>query len=912
MIGAEKIVRTLEDGGIDVCFANPGTSEMHFVAALEKTKQTRCVLGLFEGVATGAADGFYRMAQRPAVTLLHLGPGLANGVANLHNAKKATSGIVNLVGEHATYHIQHNAPLMSDIEGIASPVSHWVRRTNGQQDLANDTAAAVSVAGAAAGRIATLIVPADISWMEADGEPTFQLAAFVLRSPHAHATIRGIQTTAALESSGVVAIYTEADLRADGIGPLPCIASLGADGHLTAPPRFALARERVRHVGDPVVLIVAETVEAAVEASELVEVDYDTLPVLASVPTALETGASQMWDEAVGNIAFTFQKGDRSKVEACFASAAHSVEASLFYNRVAAAALEPRAAIGWHDESTGVSTLMLSGQGVHNIRQQLAGPVFHLPESVMNLIAPDVGGGFGMKGPAYPEWVLTLWAARRLRRPVKWVADRSEEFLNGVHARDITTKARLALDESGKILALAAELTANAGAYVSAYGPLSSTAAAATAMGGIYAIPEIFMDVRGVLTNTAPTDVYRGAGKPEANYIIERMIDIAARRCGFDAIELRQRNAIDSFPYRASLGMTITTARFRANIDDAVETIDRVAFEQRRSTAAAAGRLRGLGLSCFLETARGAPGEGAEVKFGADGTVELLVGTESNGQGHETTFIQLASARLGLPFELFRCRQADTSQIRTGRGHGGARSMHMGGEALMQALEAMMVKAQGLAGQLLQVDPDDLYFADGRFTHSADARSIALLDVAAAVRRGEVSADGDENGLDTFVMNDSDAYTFPSGCHIAEVEIDPQTGELRIERYLAVDDYGTLINPSLVEGQVHGGVTQGIGTAVCENIVYGETGQLLTGSLMGYRLPRADDLPNFDVQLKELPTDANSLGVKGSGQAGTIAAAPTIVNAVVDALSPLGIDTIDMPLTSANIWQAIRSATGNS
>jgi carbon-monoxide dehydrogenase large subunit len=541
----------------------------------------------------------------------------------------------------------------------------------------------------------------------------------------------------------------------------------------------------------------------------------------------------------------------------------------------------------------------------------LAEAVFRLPNEQIEVSAPDVGGGFGLKNFVYPEWVLVLWAARRLGRPVKWVAERGEEFMSGTHGRDIWTKARLALDADGKFLALSADMTANMGAYLSSNGPGSSTNSASTAMGGVYVVPEVFMEVRGAFTNTVPVDAYRGAGKPEANYIIERLIEAAARQTGIDPVALRLANVIDAFPHRSALGIEIDSGGFKANIETAVAKADRAGFEARRRTAADAGRLRGTGVACFLETARGAPEEGAEVRFPADGTVEQRLGIESNGQDHETIFPQIASAKLGLGIEAFRYVQADTSRVRSGHGHGGARSMHMGGGALMKAMDAVLEKARQVAAQLLQAEAAALDFAEGRFSVRDSARSVSLLEVAAAARDPKMSPDDTGAGLDSFAKVEGAPFTFPSGCHVAEVEVDPETGRIEIKRYLIVDDYGRLLNPRLTEGQVVGGVTQGIGQASGEGIVYDpESGQLLSGSTMDYHLPRADDLPAFEVHLEERPTEANPLGVKGSGQAGCIAAPQTVMSAVLDALAPLGIDDLDMPATPERVWRAINAAKG--
>ncbi len=730
---------------------------------------------------------------------------------------------------------------------------------------------------------------------------------YVLRSPHANAMIERVDLAAARAAPGVLGVFTETDLAADGIGPLPCVAQVATVDPMIVPPRHALARGRVRHVGDPVAFVVAESRNRACDAAELIEVDYRPLDAVTDASAALRAGAPRVWDEAPGNLCFRFQRGDKSATEAAFALAAHVVEIALVNNRVVPTPIEPRAAIGRYDADADVIRLLLTGQGVHGIRSQLARSVFHLPDERIQLTAPDVGGGFGMKNFLYPEWVLVLWAAKRLGRPVRWVAERGEEFVSAAQGRDNHTQARLALDADGRFLALDVATMANLGAYLSSNGPGSSTNSTATAMGGGYAIPAMFMDVRGAFTNTVPIDAYRGAGKPEANYLIERLVDSAARRLGVDPVGLRGRNLIDKFPYRSALGMTVDSGRFAANLDDAAAL--GAGFAERRRAAAERGRLRGLGFGCFLETARGAPNEGAEIRFEPDGKVALILGTQSNGQGHETSYPQIAAALLGLPLDSFRYVQADTQLVREGAGHGGARSMHLGGSALVKAAQAVIEKGRAIAAGLLQAGIAEIGFSAGRFTMQGSERAIDLLSVARAATDPANLPEGMAPGLDSHVFNLCDAVTFPNGCHLAEVEIDPETGAITLERYVAVDDYGRLINPLLTKGQVQGGVAQGIGQALFEHTVYDpQSGQLASGSLLDYALPRADDLPPLDIILNEVPTAANPLGVKGSGQAGAIAAPQTIVNAILDALTPLGVEHIDMPATPEQVWRAIRAA----
>ena len=736
-----------------------------------------------------------------------------------------------------------------------------------------------------------------------------QLHGYVLRSPHGHAMIEAIDAAAAREMPGVSGVFTAADLAADRIGPLPCIAQVATVAPMIVPPRFALARDRVRHVGDPVAFVVAETREGARDAAERIEVAYRPLDAVTDATAALQPGAPQVWDETPGNLSYTFERGDWAAVAAAFAAAAHAVEIELVNNRLVVAPIENRAAIARYDSDTDSFDLLLTGQGVHSLRQQLAESVFRIPADKMRVHAPDVGGGFGVKNFLYPEWVLVLWAARRLGQPVRWVAERGEEFVSSAQGRDNRTRGQLALDAEGRFLALEVETVANLGAHLSTNGPGSSTNSPASAMGGVYSIPAVSMRVRGAFTNTVPIDAYRGAGKPEANYLTERLVDLAARRLGIDPIELRRRNVVREFPYRSGLGVTIDCGRFGANLDDLSQAIGRDGFAARRAESAAQGRLRGLGIACFLETSRGTPTERAAIRFAGDGTIALVLGTQSNGQGHETSYPQIAADLLGLPAECFRLVQADTDALATGNGHGGARSMHMGGAALYLAAQAVIAKGRAVAAHLLQTEPASVIFGDGRFTVAGTDRGIGLVALAQVAADPANLPDGIEPRLDAEAVNPCDLFTFPSGAHAAELEIDPETGRVTLERYLAIDDYGRLVNPMVTIGQVQGGLGQGIGQAMLESTVYDpQSGQLLSGSLMDYALPRADDLPPLEIRLEELPTERNPLGVKGAGQAGCIAAPQTIVHAILDALAPLGIEHIDMPATPERIWHAIREA----
>jgi aerobic carbon-monoxide dehydrogenase large subunit len=738
--------------------------------------------------------------------------------------------------------------------------------------------------------------------------PDHARAVFV-RSPHAHAVIGRIDTAAAAALPGVLRIYTFPDIA--HLGHLPCATSVASEAPMIVPPRPALAEGRARFVGDPVACVVAETLDAAREAAERVVVAYEPLPAVVDAAAALRVDAPAIWPG--GNQSFVFRKGDAAAVRSACAGAAHVAEVVVVNNRLVIAPMETRGAIGRFrpgqadggqshagQADGGAYDLTLSAASVHAIRDQLADTVLRCPREQVRVWAPDVGGGFGIKNALYPEYVLVLLAAEALGRPVAWIEDRTEDFLTAAQGRDNISRVRLALDAAGRFQALDVDTVAGLGAYMSGGGPGSSTNAPAAAMGGGYDIPHIHMHVRAAFTNTAPIDAYRGAGKPEANYVLERVIDQAVHQFGFDPVALRRRNQISGFPHRKALGSTVDGGRFAANIDQVLVEADYAGFARRRAASEAAGRLRGLGIACFLETARGAPNEGAEIRFLDNDTVALLVGTQSNGQGHETTYPQIAGDLLGLDLARFHYVQADTAQVREGNGHGGARSMHMGGSALFKAAHEVIAKARPVAAKLLQAQVEAVIFENGAFR--AEERSVDLLAVARAAR------EPGEAPLDTYVWNLLDIITFPNGCHIAEVEVDPETGSVTLERYTGVDDYGTILNPLLTIGQVQGGLAQGIGQALTERTVYEpDSGQMLSASFMDYQIPRATDLPDLDVVLSGVATDANPLGVKGSGQAGAISAPPTVVNAILDALAPLGVRHIDMPATPERVWRAIEA-----
>lgn len=716
------------------------------------------------------------------------------------------------------------------------------------------------------------------------------LIALVVRSPHAHALIRKIDTTPARQVPKVRAVFTGDDLVHAGLGPLSC--SLPLPG-LIVPERLPLATDRVRFMGDPVALIVAETLAAAQDAAEALIIDYDALPALIDPRAAQNADAPLVWTNAPNNRAFTYEKGDRAAVADAFAMATHIAEIHLVNNRVAAMALEPRTVRAVYDPTRDHYTLTLSAASIHLFRPEIA-KVLRVRDEQIDLIVPDAGGGFGMKNVAYPEYALLAWAAKTIGRALIWTADRLEEFSSGVHGRDNITHGRLALDAKGRFLALDVKTISNLGAYVSSLGPGAATTAPTPAMGGVYSIPAMAMHVEGVFTHTAPVDAYRGAGKPEANYLIERLIDLAARQFGFDAIALRRVNLPKRYPHVNAFGYTIDSGAPRDLLTRALVHADVKGFRKRQAQSKKRGRLRGLGVAFFLETSRGPVGEDAWLRLQHNGCIDLAVGSQSNGQGHETSMIQFVADTLGLPFSAFRYVQADTRVVPSGGGHGGARSFPMAGPAMAEAAARFRIMLLSAAGTLLQAtDSECELIADG-VRHHPTGRVLSLSELAR-----------DAGVFEAHGRNDADLYNFPMGCHIAEVEIDPETGHVALLRYSGADDYGTLINPLLAEGQVHGGLAQGIGQAMLEDIRYDDNGQLISATLMDYAVPRGDDLPDFEIAFVENATAANPLGVKGAGQAGAIAAPQTVMNAIIDALAPFGVTHLDMPATPEKIWRAI-------
>lgn len=740
-----------------------------------------------------------------------------------------------------------------------------------------------------------------------------ETVALFLRSPHAHADVVSIDYRDASQVPGVLAVVTSADVTDDGLGSIPCAVPVkAADGTpLPHPGRPLLAQGRVRFVGEPVAMVVAENRAAAQGALEMIAVSYCERPPLTGFDDALDPDAVPLWEGALGNVAFHWQRGDEAKTAAALAAAPHLVSLTVVNNRLIPCPMEPRACLGTFDAETDSYTLYTSSQGAHDIRDALSQSTLRVAPERIRVIVPDVGGGFGSKLFHYPEEALVLWAARRVGRPVKWVGDRLEAFTADTHGRDQRNTLTAGFDDDGRCLALRVDSLANMGAYLNAYAPECASKATGCMLSGVYAIPAIFATCRGVYTNTVPVDAYRGAGRPEAAYTVERLMDAAARQLGLARDEIRRRNFIpaDAMPYRSPMGPTYDTGDFAANLRLALEDADWAGFPARREAAKLNGRLRGIGLSTYIEIC-GFGGEDAKLLFPEGGGVELRIGTQSTGQGHQTAYAQLIAERLGIPFVQVRVVQGDTALIPTGQGTGGSRSLLVGGPAIDAACTAVVDRGKRFARHLLQAGDQAVQFTAGEFVVDGSDRAISLLDLAAAARNPDNLPPGEETlGLDASGAFTLRGSTFPYGCHVAEVEIDPATGRTNIVRYTAVDDFGTIVNPLLLTGQVQGGVAQGIGQALYEEAIYEpETGQLISGSFQDYALPHASDLPMVETRFTSMPSQNNPLGIKGAGEAGAIAAPPAVINAILDALAPFGITHIDMPATPERIWRALRGA----
>ncbi len=736
----------------------------------------------------------------------------------------------------------------------------------------------------------------------------------LLRSPFAHAEIGSIDLEEAKAVPGVLGVFTAEDLSADGVGNIPCLVPMpGKNGtKIVMPPRPALASGRVRHVGDPVAFVVAETVEAARDAAELVMVDYDTLPAVTDTKTANQPGQPQVWPEAANNTSLVWETGDEAGTKAAFDNAHHVTKLEFVNNRVVVNAMEPRATIGDYDAASETFTLYTGNQGSHRMLGPLCDVIFNVPKEKMHVISPDVGGGFGMKIFTYPETVLVLFAARRLGRPVRWISERSEGFLSDTQGRDHVTLAELALDENGKARGIRVTTTANMGAYLSNYAPFIPTGCYGPMLSGLYTIPVGYAEVTTVFTNTVPVDAYRGAGRPEAAYMIERLMDAAARDIGLAPDELRRRNFIpvEALPYRTAFGETYDSGDFAGVMKRGLADIDQAGFEARRTASQAAGKLRGLGFACYGEVCGSNGEETARLKVQEDGGIELWIGTQSNGQGHYTAYSQLLADKLGVEPDQVTIHQGDSWDLPQGGGTGGSRSLLMGGQALDGAADKVIERSRKVAGHLLEAAEADIEFAEGIFTVAGTDKRVSLTEVAKAAYGDAALPEEMKEPLEDQHHIVAGAQTYPNGCHLCELEVDPDTGVIELLRYVVVDDFGVLVNPMMAAGQVHGGTVQGIGQALLEHTVYDENGQLLTGSFMDYCMPRADDVPAIELtMIEDTPCTTNPMGVKGAGEAGAIGSCPAVINALVDALAPLGIRNIDMPATPEKVWRAVQSAS---
>jgi aerobic carbon-monoxide dehydrogenase large subunit len=746
-----------------------------------------------------------------------------------------------------------------------------------------------------------------------------------VRSPHAHAVIKKVNKAAALAAPGVLAVFDGQDVAADKVGGLPCgwlITSTNGEP-MKEPPHPILAQGKARYVGDGVAMVVATSYEAAKNAAELVDVEYDVLKAVVDVRDAQASGAPLVHDEAPANHCYKWAIGEKAKVDEVFQTAAHITKLDLVNNRLIPNAMEPRAAIGVYNRASDEYTLYVSNQNPHVERLLLTAFVMGLPEHKVRVIAPDVGGGFGSKIYLYAEDVCVTWASKKLNRTIKWTAERSESFLTDAHGRDHVSHAELAMDKDGKFLALRVHTDANLGAYLSTFSTCVPTILYATLLAGQYTTPQVYVEVDAWFTNTAPVDAYRGAGRPEATYLLERIVTRAAWELGLSQDEIRRRNFITEFPYQTPVALQYDIGDYHSCLNQAQELADVKGFETRKKASEAKGMLRGIGYSSYIEACGLAPSniagalgaraglfECGEVRVHPTGSVTVFTGSHSHGQGHETTFAQVVAARLGIPVENVDIVHGDTGRVPFGMGTYGSRSISVGGSAIMKALDKIEAKAKKIAAHLLEASDTDIEFANGEFVVKGTDKKIPFGQVAlTAYVPHNYPLDKLEPGLNETAFYDPTNFTYPAGTYICEVEINPKTGETRVDRFTAVDDFGTIINPMIVEGQVHGGLAQGIGQALLENCVYDrDSGQLLTGSYMDYAMPRADDLPEFKIGHVCTPCTTNPLGTKGCGEAGAIGSPPAVMNAVLDALAPLGVKDMDMPASPHRVWKAIQEA----
>ncbi len=740
-----------------------------------------------------------------------------------------------------------------------------------------------------------------------------QAYTHILRSPHAHADIRSIDTTAAKAAPGVLAVFIGADVVADGLGfpGMPAKWKRPDGQPMKYRPQPPLATDRVRYVGDPVAMVIAETINQARDAAELIDIDFNMLPSITDTAQTVEADAPLVWDDYPDNISGMFQSGDADAADAALSGAAHVIKRRFVISRVFANYMEPRGAIGDYDPREDRYTLYADVQYPHRVRQVLAEKIFRIPEQNIRVVSRDVGGGFGTKGWQYAEHRLTLWAAKKIGRPVKWSAERSEAIQGDEHGRDNVTEAELAFDDNGKILGLRVRTIANIGAYLSAIRNLLSVFSNVGTLIGVYDIPAAHVAVRTVHSNSNPTAPYRGAGRPEATYVIERMLDEAARELGYDPAELRVKNMIasDAMPVKTALGLTYDCGAFTENQAEALKMADYEGFPARKAASQAAGKLRGIGMANPIERAASPSPDFAEVRFSTDGTTTVLMGTKSQGQGHETVYKQIVGDRLGLDPADIRVIDGDTDRVAFGIGTMGSRSTVIGGSALHNASIKIEEKARKIAAHQLEASEADIEFEDGIFRVSGTDREISLKDVAKASFLPAKLPPGTEPGLFETATFAPKQDTYPNGSHVCEVEIDPDTGTVEILGYKVVDDVGIMINPTIVKGQIHGGIAQGVGQILMEQVAYDpQSGQLLSGSFMDYAMPRADNFSDMEIASNEVPTQRNPLGVKGAGEAGTVGAMPALMNAIMNALSDVGVTELEMPATPDRVWRAIRDA----
>ncbi|MCA8932201.1 MAG: xanthine dehydrogenase family protein molybdopterin-binding subunit [Rhodospirillaceae bacterium] len=749
-----------------------------------------------------------------------------------------------------------------------------------------------------------------------------QVYACFVRSPYAHASVDSIDTASALGMPGVLAVFTGADVTADGLGPLPAGWMIHSkDGSpMKTPGHPLLVVDRARYVGEAVAVVIAETYAQARDAADALEVEYTPLPATIATGTTSQPGQPQVHDDVPNNTAFDWCIGDKAATEAAFAKAAHITKLDIVNNRLVPNAMEPRAALGEYDAGTDITTLYTTSQNPHVARLVLSAFVQLAPEHKLRIVAPDVGGGFGSKIYVYPEETICAWAARKVKRPVKWTAERSESFLTDAHGRDHVTHAELAMDANGKILGLRVKTFANIGAWASLFSTAVPTYLYMTLLSGQYDIPAIYGEVDAVYTHTTPVDAYRGAGRPEATFVVERIMETAARELKLDPAELRRRNFIqpDQFPYQTAVIMSYDIGDYDKHMTKALELADYANYATRKADSAARGKLRGVGFSCYIEACGIAPSaavgalgggvglwESGAIRFNPTGNVTVHTGSHSHGQGHETAFAQLISSYLGVPVDQVEVVHGDTMQTPFGMGTYGSRSLAVGGSALVKAADKIVAKGKKIAAHLLEASEADIEFADGKFTVAGTDKAKSIQEVAFAAYVPHNYPEGVEPGLEESAFYDPLNFTFPSGTQICEVEVDPDTGVVEIVQFVAVDDFGKIINPMIVEGQVHGGIAQGVGQALMEQAVYDQdTGQLLSGSYMDYCMPRADDFPTIKVGLTETPCTHNPLGVKGCGEAGAIAAPAAVMNAVTDAVGTM----VQMPATPQRVWDALQSA----